>query len=150
MPGRMTTPIRVIGDYLTAEALAKFQVIANTFCYVGEQCIIEARNGGNYTDRSGNLRSSIGYAVLMNGQVIQSDHVEKIKNGDKGVMEGQEYLQSRIKKASKKGVVLIVTAGMNYAEYVEAKPKYVVLSSAKLKAPVLIKQILTSLGFKCK
>lgn len=149
MPGRATKPIRVVGDYLTAEANAKLQVIANVFCYVGEQCIIEARNGGDYTDQSGNLRSSIGYAVLLNGQVIQSDCVDKIKNGDEGVSEGQKYLQYRIKKASKKGIVLIVTAGMNYAEYVEAK-EYIVLSSAKLKAPVLVKQILTSLGFKCK
>lgn len=149
MPGRTTKPIRVVGDYLTAEANAKLQVIANVFCYVGEQCIIEARNGGTYTDQSGNLRSSIGYAVLLNGQVVQSDCVDKIKNGDEGVSEGQKYLQSRIKKANKKGIVLIVTAGMNYAEYVEAK-KYIVLSSAELKAPVLVKQILTSLGFKCK
>ena len=149
MPGRMTTPVRVITDKLTAEAKAKLRVIANVLCYVGEQCIIEARNGGTYTDQSGNLRSSIGYAVLLSGQVIQSDCVDKIKNGDEGVSEGQKYLQSRIKKASKKGIVLIVTAGMNYAEYVEAK-KYIVLSSAELKAPVLVKQILTSLGFKCK
>lgn len=149
MPGRATRPIRVVGDYLTTEANVKLQVIANVFCYVGEQCIIEARNGGTYTDQSGNLRSSIGYAVLLNGQVIQSDCVDKIKNGDEGVSEGQKYLQSRIKKASKKGIVLIVTAGMNYAEYVEAK-KYIVLSSAELKAPVLVKQLLTSLGFKCK
>lgn len=149
MPGRMTTPVRVITDKLTAEAQAKFQVIANTFCYVGEQCIIEARNGGTYEDQTGNLRSSIGYAVLLNGQVIQSYHVDKVKNGDEGVTEGQKYLQSRIKKSSKKGIVLIVTAGMNYAEYVEAKGK-IVLSSVKLKAPVLVKQILTSLGFKCK
>lgn len=146
---RMITPTRVAGDYLKAGIQAILQVIVNTFCYVGEQCIIEARNGGTYTDQSGNLRSSIGYAVLVNGQVVQSGCVDKIKNGDEGVTEGQKYLQSRIKKASKKGVALIVTAGMNYAEYVEAR-KYIVLSSAKLKAPVLIKQILTSLGFKLK
>lgn len=148
MPGRMTTPIRVITDKLTAEAQAKLRVIVNVLCNVGEQCIIEARNNGSYEDQTGNLRSSIGYAVLMNGQVIQSDHVEKIKNGDEGVSEGIKYLQSRIKKASKKGTCLIVTAGMNYAEYVETKK--VVLSSAELKAPVLVKQLLTQLGFKCK
>lgn len=149
MPGRMTTPVRVITDKLTAEAKAKLRVIANVLCYVGEQCITEARNGGTYEDQTGNLRSSIGYAVLMNGQVIQSDSVDKIKNGDEGVSEGLQYLQERVRKASKKGVCLIVIAGMNYAEYVEAKG-YVVLSSAELKAPVLVKQLLTSLGFKCK
>ena len=149
MPGRMTTPVRVITDKLTAEAKAKLRVIANVLCYVGEQCITEARNGGTYEDQTGNLRSSIGYAVLMNGQVIQSDSVDKIKNGDEGVSEGLQYLQERVRKASKKGVCLIVTAGMNYAEYVEAKG-YVVLLYAELKAPVLVKQLLTSLGFKCK
>lgn len=149
MPGRMTTPVRVITDKLAAEAKAKLRVMANVLCYVGEQCITEARNGGSYEDQTGNLRSSIGYAVLMNGQVIQSDSVDKTKNGDEGVSEGLQYLQERIRKANKKGVCLIVTAGMNYAEYVEAKG-YVVLSSAELKVPVLVKQLLTSLGFKCK
>lgn len=149
MPGRMTTPVRVITDKLTAKTKAKLRVIANVLCYVGEQCITEARNGGTYEDQTGNLRSSIGYAVLMNGQIIQSDCVDKIKNGDEGVSEGLAFLQKRIKSASKKGVCLIVTAGMNYAVYVEMKG-YVVLSSTKLKAPVLVKQILTSLGFKCK
>lgn len=148
MPGRMTTSIRVVTDTLTAGAQAKLRVIVNVLCNVGEQCIIEARNNGDYEDQTGNLRSSIGYAVLMNGQVIQSDHVEKIKNGDEGVSEGIKYLQTRIKKARKKGVCLIVTAGMNYADYVETKK--VVLSSAELKAPVLVKQLLTQLGFKCK
>lgn len=148
MPGRMTTKIRVVTDNLNAGVQARIRVIVNVLCDVGEQCIIEARNNGDYEDQTGNLRSSIGYAVLMNGQVIQSDHVEKIKNGDEGVSEGIKYLQSRIKKASKKGVRLIVTAGMNYAEYVETKK--VVLSSAELKAPVLVKQLLIQLGFKCK
>ena len=149
MPGRMTTPVRVITDYLTEEAQAKLRVIANVLCNVGEQCIIEARNNGSYEDQTGNLRSSVGYAVLINGQVIQSGHVDKIKNGDEGVAEGLAFLQKRIKKASKKGVCLIVTAGMNYAEYVEARG-YVVLLSAEQKAPVLVKQLLTQLGFKCK
>ena len=148
MPGRMTTPIRVITDKLTAEGQDKLRVVADVLCNVGEQCIIEARNNGDYEDQTGNLRSSIGYAVLMNGQVIQSDHVDKIKDGDEGVSEGLAFLQKRIKKASKKGVCLIVTAGMNYADYVETEK--VVLSSAELKAPILVKQLLTSLGFKCK
>lgn len=145
----MTTPIRVITDKLTASTRTKLRVIADVLCNVGEQCIIEARNNGSYIDQTGNLRSSVGYAVLMNGQVVQSDHVEKVKNGDEGVSKGLAFLQERIKQASKKGVCLIVTAGMNYAEYVEAKGR-IVLSSAEQKAPVLVKQLLTQLGFKCK
>lgn len=149
MPGRMTTPLQVIGDQLKACVEAKLRVLVNTFCYVGEQCIIEAREAGNYTDQTGNLRSSIGYAVVMDGKVVQRDCIDKVKQGDEGVSEGDDYLSKRIKKARKKGIVLIVTAGMNYAEYVEAKG-YNVLSSAELKAGPLVKSILTRLGFKAK
>lgn len=145
----MTTPLHMIGDKINASVEAKQKVIVNTLCYVGEQCIIEARDSGNYTDQTGNLRSSIGYAVVWDGKVVQRDCIDKVKQGDKGVSEGDDYLSKRIKKARKKGIVLIVTAGMNYAEYVEAKG-YNVLSSAELKAGPLVKSLLTRLGFKAK
>lgn len=149
MPGRMTTPLQMIGEKINASVEARLKVIVDTLCYVGEQCIIEARDGGTYTDQTGNLRSSIGYAVVWDGKVVQRDCIEKIKQGDKGVSDGDEFLSSCIKKAKKKGIVLVVTAGMNYAEYVEAKG-YNVLSSAELKARPLVKSLLTRLGFKFK
>lgn len=149
MPGRMTTPLQIIGDKINASVEAKTKVIVNTLCYVGEQCIIEARDSGNYTDQTGNLRSSIGYAVVWNGKVVQRDCIDKVKQGDKGISEGDDYLSKCVKKARKKGIVLIVTAGMNYAEYVEAKG-YNVLSSAELKAGPLVKSLLTRLGFRTK
>lgn len=149
MPGRMTTPLQIIGDKINASVEAKLKVIVNTLCYVGEQCIIEARDGGNYTDQTGNLRSSIGYAVVWDGKVVQRDCIDKVKQGDKGVSDGDDYLSKCIKKRSRKGIVLIVTAGMNYAEYVEAKG-YNVLTSAELKAGPLVKSLLTRLGFRMK
>lgn len=149
MPGKMITPLKVIGDNLKAAAEAKLKVVVNTLCYVGEQCIIEARDGGNYTDQTGNLRSSIGYAVIWNGRIVKRDCVDKVKQGDEGISEGEKYLKSCINRHRKRGIVLIVSAGMNYAEYVEAKG-YNVLSSAELKAGPMIRSILTKLGFKVK
>lgn len=149
MPGRMTTPLQMIGDKINASVEAKLKVLVNTLCYVGEQCIIEARDSGNYTDQTGNLRSSIGYAVVWDGKVVQRDCIDKVKQGDKGVSEGDDYLSKCIKKHRRKGIVLIVTAGMNYAEYVEAKG-YNVLTSAELKAGPLVKSLLTRLGFRMK
>lgn len=149
MPGRMTTPIQTIGDKINASVEARLQVIVNTLCYVGEQCIIEARDGGTYTDQTGNLRSSIGYAVIWDGKVVQRDCIDKIKQGDKGVSDGNEYLSKCIKGRRRKGIVLIVTAGMNYAEYVEAKG-FNVLTSAELKAGPLVKSLLTRLGFRIR
>lgn len=158
MPGRMITPIQIIDKQIQERIEAACLVIVNTLCYVGERCITEARDNGSYQDQTGNLRSSIGYAVVWDGKVVQMDHVDKVivkkdgkvtSEGKDGVTEGQDYLSSRIKKARKKGIVLIVTAGMNYAEYVEAKG-YNVLSSAELKAEPLIKSLLTRLGFNFK
>lgn len=156
MPGRMITPLNAVEKHIQECIENAYRVIVNTLCYVGERCIIEARTNGNYQDQTGNLRSSIGYAVVWDGKVVQMDHVEKVivrkeskvvSEGDDGVTEGEKFLQTRIKKARKKGIVLIVTAGMNYAEYVEARG-YNVLSSAELKAEPLIRSLLTQLGFK--
>lgn len=149
MPGRMITPLSDIAEDLNRIAERRRAVAIETMQYVGEQCIIEARLHGSYTDQTGNLRSSIGYAVLDNGKVVAQEQSEKVKNGDEGITEGAKFLQQCVRKASKKGIVLIVTAGMNYAEYVEAKGR-VVLSSAELKAPIIARRLLSQLGFKFK
>ena len=146
MPARMTTPLQVVGDEIKASVEAKMRVIVNTLCYVGERCIIEARDAGTYQDQTGNLRSSIGYAVIWDGRVVQRDCIDKVLQGDLGTSEGNAFLTKCIKERKRKGIVLIVTAGMNYAEYVEAKG-YNVLSSAELKAGPLVRNILVRLGF---
>lgn len=102
----------------------------NKFIEVGEQCIIEARDNGAYTDRTGNLRNSVGYVVLLNS-------VEKSKSNISAL---NQKLIEELKSKYPKDLVLIVVAGMNYAAYVEAKG-FNVLSSAELIA----KNILTKL-----
>ena len=61
----------------------------NKFIEIGERCITEARDNGSYADRTGNLRNSVGYMVLLDG-VVQSqgninkhnqEQIEKIKAG---------------------------------------------------------------------
>lgn len=149
MPGKMITPIREVENHLTANATAMMRVLANILCRVGEMCVTEARTGHTYTDQTGNLSSSIGYAVMNGGTLVKMGYAQKVKDGDEGVSEGLAFLQSRAKAASKNGIVLIVTAGMNYAEYVEAKG-YVVLSKAAEMAPSLVKELMLKLGFKVK
>lgn len=102
----------------------------NKFIEVGERCIIEARDNGAYTDRTGNLRNSVGYVVLLNS-------VEKSK---RNISALNQKLTEELKNKYTKGLVLIVVAGMNYAAYVEAKG-FNVLSSVELMA----KNILTKL-----
>lgn len=99
------------------------------FIEVGEECIAEARNNGAYQDQTGNLRNSVGYCVLLNGEVKG----QKVSHLNKKTID-------EVSQKYPKDLVLIVVAGMNYAAYVEAKG-YNVLSSAQLKAESILKQI---------
>lgn len=149
MGGRMVTSMKDVSAYMDNMTNRGFQAAANTLCYVGESCIAEARDGGTYQDRTGNLRSSIGYAVIWNGRVIESAVTVQVKNGKAGHSQAEKFLKEVIDRTDKKGLRLIVTAGMNYAEYVEAKG-YNVLSSAELKGQDLVRVLLLKLGFTIK
>lgn len=117
----------------------------NALNYVGLQCVTEARKNGRYTDQSGNLRSSIGYAVLENGKPIRKSGFEKVKaTADEAQGQG-EALITRLASTYKDGLVLIVVAGMDYAAYVEARG-YNVLNSAETLAKTLVPQMLKQLG----
>lgn len=99
------------------------------FIEVGEECIKEARDNGSYQDQSGNLRNSVGYCVLLNGEVKG----QKVSHLNKTTID-------EVSQKYPKDLVLIVVAGMNYAVYVEVKG-YNVLSSAELKAEKILKTV---------
>ncbi|WP_067145342.1 hypothetical protein [Pseudotamlana agarivorans] len=93
--------------------------------YMGEEFVSEARLKGNYKDKSGNLRSSIGYIILDHGEVVESVFNGKNKIGrDKG-----EAFATEVASSYHTDLVLIGVAAMSYAAYVEAK-NYDVISSA--------------------
>lgn len=97
--------------------------------FMGEELTKYAREQHNYTDQTGNLTNSIGYAVVRNGKIV--NHGGEIKSGD-GAAEGLKIAQKMAANASSSFSLLIV-AGMNYAAYVEAKG-YNVILPAELKA----------------
>lgn len=147
---RMTTPTGKAADWMYDTARGRLQKVAtDIFRYTGESCVEAARLTADFKDQSGNLRSSIGYAVVYDGKVIESAVVEKTKDGAEGQGECSKYLQYLIQRAKKRGLRLIVVAGMDYAEYVEAKG-YIVLSSARLKADEMLPRLLRRFGFSVK
>lgn len=113
--------------------------------YVGLECVKEARQHGKYTDRTGNLRSSIGYVVLENGIPIKKGGYQKVLNTATEAQTKSDSLISSLAATYKTGLVLIVLAGMDYAVYVEAKG-YNVLNSAETLAKKLVPQMLKELG----
>lgn len=136
------TPKRQIEQYTLEQIRKKEQEIIETLLYIGEKCVNDARTKGGYTDRTGNLRNSIGYVVIHDGNVVSPMSFK----GGKGAEEGQKFID-KLKAHYKKGFTLIVVAGMSYASYVEAKGLNV-LASSELKAIDMTPRMLRKIGIK--
>lgn len=140
---RMTTPKAQIDAYVDRKIDEFVEECISNLEFVGEECVAEARTAGSYTDRTGNLRSSVGYVVVKDGEIIKKggfQHVNGTKKSDKnGEEDGEQYAESLVSRYPQ-GIVLIVVAGMNYAAYVSANG-YNVLDSAELKAEDILKQL---------
>lgn len=109
---------------------------------LGEECVnrVRDRSGDeSWYDHTGNLRSSVGYIVLYEGKEAQRGGFMPTSapegNGSKGKQEGQNYLEETAKTvAESSDFSLVVVAGMNYAEFVEAMDNKDVLASTELWA----------------
>lgn len=133
---RMTTKLDEIHKVLMKEANRVERLTIRALSYLGEQCVSRVRNrGGNksWYDQSGNLRSSVGYVIAYNGSIIQYSDFNQIKQGSEGVTVGKKLAEELVKRYSS-DYVLVIVAGMNYAEYVERKDNKDVLASTELWA----------------
>ena len=148
MPIKLVTPKSEIDAYIEHYRDNAQQAIIKTFSYVGESCIREARVNGSYMNQTGNLRSSIGYAVVVDGQIVKTKVSAQVMNGVDGKSAATSFL-ARLSSEYPSGIYLIVVAGMNYASYVEGRGKNV-LTSAELLAERLVPQLLEQIGFKVK
>ena len=106
--------------------------LLDEFRRTGEQFISDARSIRTYQDQTGNLRSSIGYALFKDGQLVESS----FPGGD--ITGSGSALANEVARSYPKGVLLVVVAGMFYAQYVEAK-SYDVLTGSSYAAETNIK-----------
>lgn len=142
---KMTTPKKVIRAQI-ADAVGKYRhLLIRQLFVVGEKCVNDARLLGSYTDRTGNLRSSIGYGVIDNGNIVTVAGFNQVKDAKDGPKKGREYLDALLKENKVNGPTLIVVAGMNYAKYV-ADRGYNVLDSAEMLAEKLVKELQMKIG----
>jgi len=131
------TPTWSKGDIekrLAAAAKAYHTAIIRMLEYLGEKCVIEARDHGSYVDHTGNLRSSTGYVVSLNGRVIRRSGFETVSGSASsdvnGSQVGLKYATSLARGTT--GYVLTVVAGMNYAQHVESMGRNVLTSAEQL------------------
>lgn len=142
------TDMRKLKAGLQAKMKDIIALLVKQLSFIGEECIRIARESGSYNNITGNLRSSIGYVVLVDGKPVVTSQTKQY-DGEKGNGEaGPPAAEALLKTLQAKfpwGVVLIVCAGMKYAAYVESVHHKDVLTSAELKAESLAKKLLNGL-----
>lgn len=141
----LVTPMSEIEAYLLASLKILNEEIKNALYYLGEQTIIKVRDRSqeeSWFDQTGNLRSSVGYAVYERGRKEIESAFSIVKGGSEGSEEGRKMVDELVKQYSNT-YALVVVAAMNYAEYVEAKDNKDVLASAELFARSKVNEYLT-------
>lgn len=132
----MTTPFSEIHEIIKQTLEIVRDEIIRALSYLGEQCVIKVRDRTaqeSWMDQTGNLRSSIGYAIYEQGRKEIESAFRIVKNGREGSTEGQKMIDELAGMYSNT-YALVVVAAMNYAEYVEARDNKDVLASAELFA----------------
>ena len=132
----ITVQMQGINDEAQRIAERVDKVIFNALSRLGEMCVAKIRERSaaqSWCDQTGNLRSSIGYAVVHNGNVISISDFAVVGNGAEGATDGKSYA-SKVASGIRKKWALIVVAGMNYASYVEVIDSKDVLANTELWA----------------
>lgn len=122
--------------------LNRLELIGWTFVRMARE---KTRDQGGFGDVTGNLRSSIGFAIVDHGR-IKVQNYETVKKGKDGKKEAKAFIQT-LKDDFDQGYALIVVAGMGYAAAVESKGKDVITGSS-LEAEKLLKRAIKELQRK--
>ena len=109
---------------------------------LGSECVNKIRNRRqeeSWFDQTGNLRSSIGMAVVNRGKIAVESAFKTILKGAEGSEQGRKYVES-LAHLFADTYSLVVVAGMSYAEYVEAIESKDVLASTEVWASKELKK----------
>jgi hypothetical protein len=139
---------------LEAFADSKKRQGVEAMIYAGELFVNLAREHGTYTDRTGNLRNSIGYAIAENGRVSKfALETRSYQNADAESVKGGEEARSAARNVAEEvarenpiGHILIGFAGMEYAAAVESRG-YDVISGYMPEVEAALKEALRAAGF---
>lgn len=142
-----------IHNTLAEYALRIHRAIETVMQFIGEECVRIAREQGTYNDITGNLRNSVGYVLVRNGDIICKNFEERVASkvvdaaNGKGILQGQALAEELAKRFTQ-GYALIVVAGMHYAHYVESLNKDVLDSAeryAQQRVPKLMQMLKTQI-----
>lgn len=133
---RLSTPQSALDQFFkTAFEVIRKELIS-AFSKLGEESTARVRDRSaeeSWIDHTSNLRSSIGYAVYYHGLKEIESAFATLGMGSEGSAEGRRMVKELASEYSKV-YALVVVAGMNYADFVEAKENKDVLASTELWA----------------
>lgn len=136
----MTTPEQAVTAFLADCGNLIDNMVIRKMTIFGEECVRRVRDRSaseSWIDHTGNLRSSIGYSVLRSGKLVTRGGFRTTSapegNGSEGVTVGQNYIE-QVMRFYHQRYCLVVMAGMNYADKVEAIESKDVLASTELWA----------------
>ena len=150
MPIQQKTPQSQVDGYLEKRIAMIERAIIREFLIIGEKMLNISRDTTKphtFKDQTGNLRSSMGYAVSVDGNLLKQSDFAVVKDGGAGRDEGIAFSKEVAVNLSDNGIVLTFVAGMNYAYYVK-KNGYDVLDSAMLYGSDAVKQLINNLKLK--
>lgn len=133
---RQKTKLSAVDAFFKKARQIIFDNIFTAFAKLGEECVARIRDRSfdeSWIDHTQNLRSSIGYAIYDYGKKKIESAFETVGTGAQGSAEGKKMVADLTKQFAKV-YALVVVAGMNYAEYVEAIETKDVLASTELWA----------------
>lgn len=147
MPIKMTTDKNAIGEEIRKAIRDNREAFLYGLAKIGEEAVNQARLTAqkqmDWTDQSGNLRSSVGYAIYEDGNLVILSDFEQVQgpkgNNGEGSATG-EALARQLGSEFPTGIVLVVVAGMKYASYVADKG-YDVLASSEILAGQLVSDL---------
>lgn len=151
MPIQQKTPQSQVDSYLDKRIAMIERAIIREFLIIGEKMLNIARDTNKphtFKDQTGNLRSSIGYTVSVDGRLMKQSDFAVVKDGKEGREEGIKYAKEvSISLFDANGIVLTFVAGMDYASYVK-KNGYDVIDSAVLNGSDAVKKLINKLKLK--
>ena len=145
---------QAVTDELTQAMQTLNRRIIRDLSKAGEEAVKKARlivtagGGGSvlppYTVQTGNLVSSVGYAIVCNGQIVTMSSFQAIAgtkgDGQEGSAKGKTFVKELAMRYPQ-GYALILVAGMHYASYVQELYHRDVLVSGSLVAEQLVREM---------
>ena len=129
-----------INKHVDAFVKDKLKRMFETLSFVGIEAVNYAKEHGSYQDQTGNLRSSVGYAVIYNGNIQK----QSMSGRGEGVSAGKELIDELAEQFNQ-GMVLVVVAGMEYAAAVESL-NFDVITGSSFAAEELLTFLRQKLG----